>query len=157
MFRDQDGSFVGRCGLHRWKFEELDEVELGYVVRSDRWGHGYATEMGVAMTRYAAEALALAELVGFTMQDNARSQRVLEKLGFTFERAFVDDDGEDLVLYRRSLAGVASRPTGSFDPDVSTSGALPPEAGRARLERPRAPTARQKPPASDAGSDAQRG
>jgi hypothetical protein len=115
MFRDEGGTFVGRCGLHRWRFEELDEVELGYVVRSDLWGQGYATEMGAAVMSYAAEALGLNELVGFTMTDNPRSQRVLEKLGFTFERAFVDD-GEELVLYRRDLDDVLSRPEGSFTP-----------------------------------------
>jgi ribosomal-protein-alanine N-acetyltransferase len=103
MFRDSAGAFVGRCGIHRWRFEELDEVELGYVVRSDLWSQGYATEMGSAVMEHAAGLLGLRELVGFTLHENARSRRVLEKLGFTFERTFVDD-GEDLVLYRRSLA-----------------------------------------------------
>ena len=106
MFRDEDGAFVGRCGIHRWRFEDLDEVELGYVVRSDLWGHGYATEMGAAVMRHAAEALGMRELVGFTLQDNVRSQHVLEKLGFDFDRKFVDDDGEDLVLYRRWSAAL---------------------------------------------------
>jgi RimJ/RimL family protein N-acetyltransferase len=110
MFRDESGAFVGRCGIHRWKFEDLDEVDLGYVVRSDLWGQGYATEMGVAVMRYAAEALRVRELVAFTLSDNVRSQHVLEKLGFDFDRTFVDEDGEDLVLYRRSLIGVLDRP-----------------------------------------------
>jgi len=100
MFRDEDGTFVGRCGLHRWTFEEWDEVELGYVVRSDLWGQGFATEMGAALIRHASQELGLNELVGFTMEDNDRSRRVLEKLGFELERSFVDDDGESLVLYR---------------------------------------------------------
>jgi ribosomal-protein-alanine N-acetyltransferase len=103
IFRDEAGAFVGRCGIHRWRFEELDEVELGYVVRSDLWSQGYATEMGTAVMEHAAAVLGLRELVGFTLQDNARSRRVLEKLGFTFERTFVDD-GEDVVLYRRNVA-----------------------------------------------------
>ncbi len=100
MFRDADGAFVGRCGLHRWELEGQADVELGYVVRSDLWLQGYATEMGTALIGYASTVLGLPELVGFTLQDNLGSQRVLEKLGFVFERTFVDD-GEDLVLYRR--------------------------------------------------------
>jgi hypothetical protein len=139
MFRDEDGTFVGRCGLHRWTFEELDEVELGYVVRADLWGQGFATEMGAAVMRHAAEALALAELVGFTMQDNPRSQRVLEKLGFTFERAFVDEDGEDLVLYRRGLDDVLVRPKGSFAPDISKWVAWRPEQVASLLSGVEAP------------------
>jgi len=139
MFRDEGGAFVGRCGIHRWQFEDLDEVELGYVVRSDLWGQGYATEMGAAVMRHAAQALGMRELVGFTMQDNIRSQRVLEKLGFDVDRKFVDDDGEDLVLYRRSLAGVLSRPAGSFDPDVSKWDAWRPHEVARRLDGVEAP------------------
>ena len=139
MFRDEAGSFVGRCGIHRWTFEDLDEVELGYVVRSDLWSQGYATEMGVAVIRHASEAFGMRELVGFTLRDNVRSQRVLEKLGFEFERSFVDSDGEDLVLYRRSLADVGSRSVGSFDPDVSKWDAWRPEQVASLLEGVQAP------------------
>lgn len=102
MFRDPDGAFVGRCGIHRWTFEGQAEVELGYIVRSDLWRQGYATEIGAAVIDYASNALRLRELVGFTLQDNVGSQRVLEKLRFSFERTF-EDDGEDQVLYRRRL------------------------------------------------------
>ena len=139
IFRDEDGEFVGRCGIHRWQHDELDEVELGYVVRSDFWGQGYATEMGAAVMRHAAEALGVSELVGFTLQDNVLSQRVLEKLGFDFDKTFVDEDGEDLVLLRRSLAGVSSRPVGSFDPDVSNWDAWRPDQVARGLEGVEAP------------------
>jgi RimJ/RimL family protein N-acetyltransferase len=133
IFRDENGAFVGRCGIHRWKFEDLDEVELGYIVRSDLWGHGYATEMGVAVMRHAAEKLGLRELVGFTFQENVRSRRVLEKLGFEFERTFVAD-GEVDVLYRRSLVDLPDRPARSFDPDVSRWDAWRPEQVATLLE-----------------------
>ena len=139
MFRDEDGEFVGRCGIHRWQHEDLDEVDLGYVVRSDLWGRGYATEMGVAVMRHAAEALGMSELVGFTLHDNVLSQRVLEKLGFEFDSKFVDEDGEVLVLYRRSLAGVSSRPAGSFDPDVWKWDAWRPDQVARGLEGVEAP------------------
>jgi hypothetical protein len=133
MFRDEDGSFIGRCGLHRWRFEELDEVELGYVVRSELWGQGYATEMGSAVVRHAEEALGLNELVGFTMQDNPRSQHVLEKLGFELERPFVDE-GENLVLYRRRQRSRRVSPPSSFAPDLSNWDAWRPEQVARRLE-----------------------
>lgn len=64
----------------------MDEVELGYVVRSALWSRGYATEMGHAVASHAFSALGLASLVGFTRRENARSRRVLEQLGFVFER-----------------------------------------------------------------------
>ena len=99
-FRDPAGSFVGRCGIHRWRLDDVDEVELGYVVRSGLWSQGYATEMGAAVVAHAFSALGLRSLVGFTRPDNVRSRRVLEKLGFAFERTFVAH-GEQSVLYRR--------------------------------------------------------
>jgi [ribosomal protein S5]-alanine N-acetyltransferase len=101
MFRDSDGAFVGRCGIHHWSLDGRHEVELGYIVRSDLWSQGYATEIGEAVVNHAFSVLALPTLVGFTGPENAPSRRVLEKLGFAFERTFVVD-GKDSVLYRRS-------------------------------------------------------
>ena len=96
MFCDADGAFVGRCGIHRWR----DEVELGYVVRSELWNQAYATEMAAAIARHAFTDVGLPELVAFTRVENTASRRVLEKVGFGYERDFVDD-GVRSVLYRR--------------------------------------------------------
>ena len=100
MFRDPGGAFVGRAGIHRWTLEGEDEVELGYIVRSELWSQGYATEIGAAVVNHALSVLRLPTLVGFTRPENARSRRVLEKLGFIYERTFVAHD-EESVLYRR--------------------------------------------------------
>jgi RimJ/RimL family protein N-acetyltransferase len=104
MFRDPGGAFVGRCGIHRWSLDGEEEVELGYIVRSELWSRGYATEMGVAVVEHASSVLGLAALVGFTRPDNCASRRVLEKLGFDLERTFVAH-GEESLLYRRVHAG----------------------------------------------------
>ena len=100
MFRDAAGSFVGRCGIHRWSLEGQAEVELGYIVRADLWGQGFATEIGGAVVDDAFSGLGLRDLVGFTLPTNTRSRRVLEKLEFDYERTFTVD-GTDSVLYRR--------------------------------------------------------
>jgi ribosomal-protein-alanine N-acetyltransferase len=100
MFRDERGAFVGRCGIHRWVLDGQDEVELGYIVRSDLWSQGYASEIGTAVVNHAFAVLRFSTLVGFTRPENVRSRRVLEKLGFEYERTFIAD-GEESVLYRR--------------------------------------------------------
>lgn len=107
MFRDHDGAFVGRCGIHRWSLDDRPEVELGHIVRSDLWSRGYATEMGRSVVDHAFSALSLDSLVGFTRPGNLASRRVLEKLGFTFERTFTAL-GKPFVLYR--LASSSPRP-----------------------------------------------
>ena len=103
MFRDHDGAFVGRCGIHHWTLDGSEEVELGYIVRPELWRSGYATEMGAAVVAHAFSALRLPALVGFTRPDNLPSRRVLEKLAFEYERTFVSH-GEESVLYRRNNA-----------------------------------------------------
>jgi ribosomal-protein-alanine N-acetyltransferase len=100
VFRDPRGAFVGRCGIHRWALDGKDEVELGYIVRSELWSQGFATEIGAAVVNHAFSVLRLAALVGFTSPGNVRSRRVLEKLGFVYDRTFVAR-GEEAVLYRR--------------------------------------------------------
>ena len=35
-------AFLGRAGLKHWP--QFDETEVGWVLRRDAWGHGYATE-----------------------------------------------------------------------------------------------------------------
>ena len=100
MFRDEEDAFVSRCGIHEWSLEGQPEFEIGYVVRADLWSQGYATEMGEAVVGHAFSTLELPALVGFTRPGNLGSRRVLEKLGFTYERSFVVDD-QDSVLYRR--------------------------------------------------------
>lgn len=100
VFRDASGAFVGRCGIHRKTVLGKDEVELGYIVRSDLWSQGYATEMALAVAQYAFDELGLPNVVAFTREDNARSRRVLEKSGFAYETNY-DDDGVPAVLYRK--------------------------------------------------------
>jgi RimJ/RimL family protein N-acetyltransferase len=107
MFRDPEGAFVGRCGIHRWQLDGKPEVEIGYVVRSELWSQDYATEMGRAVVDHAFGALGLETLVAFTQPRNLASRRVMEKLGFVFERAFAVD-GKGSVLYR--LASSSPRP-----------------------------------------------
>lgn len=46
VFHRTTGTFLGRSGLHFWP--QLREVEVGWVVRREAWGNGYATEAGAA-------------------------------------------------------------------------------------------------------------
>jgi RimJ/RimL family protein N-acetyltransferase len=77
-----------------------DEIELAYAVAADRWGQGLATETAGAMLTIGFRDLGLAEVVCFTMTSNRASRRVMEKLGFTYERNIVYANLPH-VLYRR--------------------------------------------------------
>jgi [ribosomal protein S5]-alanine N-acetyltransferase len=100
LFRDREsGEPVGRGGLSRAHVDGADEVEVGWAIMPERWGRGYATELGGAAVEVAFGVLGLADVVAFTLPHNAASRRVMEKLGFSYEREIVWADLPH-VLYR---------------------------------------------------------
>jgi [ribosomal protein S5]-alanine N-acetyltransferase len=97
------GAAVARGGLFRTHVGGHDEVEVGWAVMSARWGEGFATELGAASVQAAFEELDLRDVVAFTLPENRASQRVMDKLGFEFERDVVHAELPH-VLYRLARA-----------------------------------------------------
>ncbi len=93
------GAPIARGGLFRTHVGGRDEVEVGWAVMPARWGEGFATELGVASVAFGFDRLDLADVVAFTLPENRASQRVIEKLGFEFERDVVHAELPH-VLYR---------------------------------------------------------
>ena len=62
---------------------EGPEIEIGWRLPQDAWGHGYATEAASRIVKYAREDVALREIIACIDPDNGRSIRVATKLGFT--------------------------------------------------------------------------
>jgi RimJ/RimL family protein N-acetyltransferase len=80
------GTPIGMCGL--LKREELEYVDVGFAFLPPFRSHGYATESVAAVLEHARAQCSLRRIVAIVSPDNARSKRVLEKLGFAFERTF---------------------------------------------------------------------
>jgi RimJ/RimL family protein N-acetyltransferase len=59
------------------------QPELGWALVRAHWGHGYATEAAAAIRDWARECRSITTLVSLISPDNARSQRVAERLGAT--------------------------------------------------------------------------
>jgi RimJ/RimL family protein N-acetyltransferase len=74
---------IGDCGLVRQSVEGVDEVEIGYHVRSDLWGRGYATEAALACRDYGFANLKVDRLISLIRPENLASRRVAEKNGMT--------------------------------------------------------------------------
>jgi RimJ/RimL family protein N-acetyltransferase len=74
---------LGGTGLHPRGDE--GSREIGYWIRTDSMGNGYATELTAALTKVAFEVLELRRVEIWTEVRNARSARVPEKLGYTRE------------------------------------------------------------------------
>jgi RimJ/RimL family protein N-acetyltransferase len=81
LFASDDGRFLGRVGLKYWP--QFDEAEVGWVLRREEWGCGYAIEAARAGADWGFREFAYAYLTAMIRADNARSIRVAERLGMT--------------------------------------------------------------------------
>jgi RimJ/RimL family protein N-acetyltransferase len=81
VVRRDTGLLIGDCGLEHMVVVGRAEVELGYDIRRDHWGRGYATEAASAVRDYAFSTLGLRRLVSLVRSGNAPSRRVAEKIG----------------------------------------------------------------------------
>lgn len=85
------GSVLGGCGLHGRR--GVDALEIGYWVHVDRIGQGLATEAAASLT-HAAFAIDGVDRVEIRCDDeNVRSARVPEKLGYSLSARLVPDEG----------------------------------------------------------------
>lgn len=81
VVRKTDGEVIGNCGLKPLTipWPEPTDIEIGWLIRQDCWGQGYALE---AATPMLADVLARApRVVAITAKTNSASQRVMQKLG----------------------------------------------------------------------------
>ena len=97
----ETGRFAGRGGLHRVEIDGREEIEVGYSLLAEFWGRGLATELARESIRAAFTILKLPEIVCFTLTTNRASQRVMQKVGFRYERDLVFKELPH-VLYRLS-------------------------------------------------------
>jgi len=87
----EEKAFIGFVGLSVPTFVApfMPAVEVGWRLAAEYWGKGLATEGAPQVVRYGFEDVGLKSVVSFTVPQNVRSRRVMEKLGM------VHDPGED--------------------------------------------------------------
>ena len=83
--RAAPGTLLGFCGLAVPMFlpQVLPAVEVGWRLGRHAWGRGVATEAAAAAVAFGFEKLGLAEILAVVHPANARSLRVVAKLGMT--------------------------------------------------------------------------
>lgn len=86
MERKADGAFLGFCGL---KVADTvgtpieDEIEIGWRLRGDMWGQGYAREAALASLDWAWANIYAPRVIAMTVAANGRSQRLMERIGMS--------------------------------------------------------------------------
>ena len=85
--RTDTGGFIGFIGLSVPRFEApfTPCVEVGWRLAHAHWGQGFAPEGATAALGFAFDVLRLPDVVSFTAVANARSRRVMDKVGMVHE------------------------------------------------------------------------
>ncbi len=97
--RREDGLFVGTAGIGRIANAGApdslrNQVQIGWQLRRDCWGRGYASEAARAVLAWGFDGLGLPAIYAQTSESNPASWRIMEKLGM--ERlAALDYDAPD--------------------------------------------------------------
>lgn len=87
MERKEDGATLGICGLKRGSVAPiLGEIEIGWRLRRDAWGQGYAREAAEASLAWAWGHLPCENIFAITVPGNERSWRLMERLGMRRRR-----------------------------------------------------------------------
>ena len=84
--RKVDRALLGYCGLRICddpKRPVHGDVEIGWRLREDAWGQGYAREAASACLKWAWANLDADRIVSFTVPANEASWRLMERLGMT--------------------------------------------------------------------------
>ena len=80
--RWSDGALLGFCGLKVGNTPPIvGEIEIGWRLREDAWGQGYAREAATATLDWAWKNLDCRRVVAITAAGNKRSWGLMERLG----------------------------------------------------------------------------
>lgn len=100
LLRDTEtADVIGRALLRHLTLNGRDEVEVGYSFMPAFWARGLAPEIAGECLRYGRHELGLASIVALTAPGNARSRRVLSKIGMVYDSE-VFHEGSLHVMYR---------------------------------------------------------
>jgi RimJ/RimL family protein N-acetyltransferase len=114
--RKSDGQILGFCGLKRANAPGSmfqGEVEIGWRLREDAWGKGYAKEAAIASLDLAFGRFGAPHVVAITATHNEPSQGLMKRLGmerrkdldFIDERFAADSEVNPQIVYRIDAAG----------------------------------------------------
>lgn len=96
----KDGKKIGMCGFVRR--DTLPGPDIGFAFLPEFEGQGYGFESASAMMKYGRSHLGFGEILAITSIENDASIRLLEKLGFKFERLIESPEGETIRLFKNS-------------------------------------------------------
>lgn len=107
MERKSDGEVLGFCGIKRCDMEgsPIGEFELGWRLREDAWGKGYAREAALATRDIGFTKFNAPRLIALTVKRNEASWGLMRRIGMVHEPEldFIDEtyehDGGVIIVH----------------------------------------------------------
>ena len=107
--RKHDRRVVGRAGMLVWDDRTWTpttlreagangEVEIGWALHPDVWGHGYATEASIPCRDFVLEHVR-PRVIALIDPENVRSIAVAERLGLSHERDVLQNGEKSMRVY----------------------------------------------------------
>ena len=97
--KDTD-EFIGTINLNF--FDKLSFYHVGSHLRKQYWNKGYSTELLNELIRYGFQTKGLQEIHGVVQVGNEASEKLMQKLGFTFAKQVKLED--DLRIFKINKA-----------------------------------------------------
>ncbi|GMN02465.1 GNAT family N-acetyltransferase [Erythrobacter sp. MTPC3] len=105
--RKEDGAILGFCGLKRSNQAggPMGMMEVGWRLREDAWGCGYAKEAATASLDAAFGQFGAAEVIALTVERNSPSWGLMKRLGMIrredldFANADFDPETATIIVY----------------------------------------------------------
>lgn len=98
----ESGDFIGWSGIKYITEEENNHInfyEIGYRLREEFWGKGFAYESAKAWFDYAFNELKVDNLYASAHIDNIGSRKILEKIGLKLKNEFIWNNEVPCVWY----------------------------------------------------------
>ncbi|MCL6260187.1 GNAT family N-acetyltransferase [Aquiflexum sp. TKW24L] len=92
---------IGICGL--LKRETLEHPDLGFAFLPEFMGKGFALKAAKGVLEHTKSKLKLETILAIVLPNNKSSIRLVEKLGFQYQRSIQLKEGEDLNLFQVDL------------------------------------------------------
>ncbi|QDY86260.1 GNAT family N-acetyltransferase [Paenibacillus polymyxa] len=104
LFELERGGMIGCCGLRPYN-NGTQMFELGFHLKNEYWGKGYAFEAASAVLEYARNNLKTEYIVAGHHPENAASAKLLGKLGFEYtHNEYYDATGLEHPTYKLKMA-----------------------------------------------------
>ncbi len=98
VIRKSDGVTIGSCGLY--DRDGLEGVDIGFAFLPEYEGKGYGYESAAKIKEAAFNEFGITKIGAITIRENIASQKLIEKLGLTFQKMVnLPDDEEELMYY----------------------------------------------------------